>query len=211
MSALILAAAVATFRWLKWAAFLPEKIMSFWLRSVAVLVVFYFAATQVWADACFHPLGLFVRRERPWDRPVPVDPEYDLVIIRDPSVKEAELRIPRQMMVADAAAPASNTRTAIAGVALSAACVAGGLWCLRYRPREIPKKKLVIGFAVIAVLFVAMTRASFTKANGPEQPNRILVPIVKVGDIAVNVRIVDQGDVVELVVTPELADKIKTR
>jgi hypothetical protein len=202
---LILTAAVATFRRWKRIALLPEDVMPSSFRWLASLVLLMLATTQVWADACFHVFG----RRDPLifqDRSAPA-PEYDLVIVRDPSATEAELRIPRRMMVADAAAPASSTRTAIAGLALSAACVAGGLWCLRFRPREIPKKKLLIGFAVIAVLFAVLTLVEFSEANGPEKS----IPTIRLGDIAVNVRIVDQGDAVELVVPAELADKIKAR
>lgn len=187
--------------------------MSSPLRWLAAFVLVLSATTPVWADACFHPRNLFVAAESPWERHerlAPTSPECDFVIVRDPSVKDAELRIPRRLMLADAAAPGS-TRTAMVGLALSAACVGGGLWCLRFRPREIPKKKLMIGAALAAVLIVALTLVSFPEANGHETPTRIMVPTVRLGDIAVNVRIVDEGDAMELVVPPELADKIAAR
>ncbi len=183
--------------------------MSSSLRWFASLVLLLSATTHVWADACFH--NPFVRREGPWSvQPAPA-PEYDLVIVRDPNVKEAELRIPRQMMIADASTPSGGTRTAMVGLALSAAFVGGGLWCMRFRPREIPKKKLLVGVAVIVVLYAALTLVSYSEANPPEPQSRIVLPTTQLGDIAVNVRIVDQGDAVELVVPPELADRITHR
>jgi hypothetical protein len=200
-----------TFAGGKWFSLLPEDVMSSSLRWLASLVLLLSAAPHVWADACLH--NPFVRRETPWERlrSTTPDPEHDLVIVRDASVKEAELRIPRRMMAADASAPGSATRTMMVGVALSAAFVGGGLWCLRFRPREIPRKKLLIGAAVIVVLYAGLTLVSFSEANPPEPPIRIVLPTVQLGDIAVNVRIVDQGGAVELALPPELADKIAAR
>ena len=180
------------------------------LRWIASLVLLTSATTPVWADACFHPRQIFVLENR-GERPYPTAPEHDLVIVRDPSVKEAELRIPRRMMVADGSAPAGTTRTVMVGLALSAAFVGGGLWCLRFRPREVPRKKLAIGVAVIVVLYAVLSQVGFSEANPPEPPTRIVLPTVQLGDIAVNVRFVDQGDAVELVLPPELADRIAAR
>jgi hypothetical protein len=182
--------------------------MSSSLRWLTSLVLVCASATQVWADAGipFCPLNMFARRDRPWNQQPRVEPEYDLVIIRDPNAKEAELRIPRKMMVADASPPA-NTRTAMVGLALSIAIVAFGTWCLRYRPREIPKRKLAFGAAVVALLIAALSVASYAEAR----PQPLPVRLTTIGDIAVTVRMVEQGDRVELVVPPEIADKIAAR
>jgi hypothetical protein len=211
---LILAASVATVRRRNADSLLPETVMPSSLRWLASLVLLMSAATHVWADG---PVPFCLGRPNRFPNVINTEPktaperECDLVIVRDASVKDAELRIPQRMMVADTGAPQNGTRTAMAGLALSAACVAGGLWCLRHRPREIPKKKLLIGVAVVALLFVAVTLVSYSEANGQDAPARIVMPTVQLGDIAVNVRIVDQGDAVELVLPPELADRIAAR
>ncbi|HZZ81022.1 MAG TPA: hypothetical protein VFE62_21150 [Gemmataceae bacterium] len=188
---------------------LQEAVMSSSLRWLTSLLLVCASATQVWADAGipFCPLNMLLRRDRPWNhQQPPVEPEYDLVIVRDANAKEAELRIPRKMMVADASAPAP-TRTAMIGLALSLSVVALGMWCVRYRPREIPKKKLVFGAAVVAMLIAAFSMV--TNADARMRP--ALLPLVTIGEFPVTTYVVDQGDQVQLIVPPAIADKIADR
>lgn len=176
------------------------------LRSFAVLVLLLASATNVWADAAVPPLCIFNwfgRRERPFPPPVPMQTEQEFVILRDPKAERAELRIPRRMMVAEGPAPLS-TRHAIVGLAISAAIVAGGLWCLRYRPRQLPKKKLAIAATVVVLLILAMAAPSFVDARAqiPHIPPRVVLD-----DVEVHIVVVDGGDQVQLVLPPALAEK----
>jgi hypothetical protein len=185
--------------------------MSSALRSFAVLVLILASATPLWADGCFPS---FRRRPSQFDYIAPrAEPEYDLVIVRDPEIKEAELRIPRRLLVA-AASVEGPTRTAMAGLALSAAVVAGGLWCLRFRGPRVPKNKLLVAGALVVLLLAGVVFVNIANADvlppTPEMLTRIQMA-QPIGEIPVNVVIVDAGDRVQLVVPPELADKISAR
>jgi hypothetical protein len=153
-------------------------------------------------------LGWFARRDRPerW-RPTAPEREYDLVILTDPNIQEAELRVPRRMMLADAGGV--QPRMAMAGLAICAAFVGGGMWCLRYRGERIPKKTVsVVGLAAVLILF-GLTLNSYVDAKA--QPIRPPPPVTLFENVEVAVRVVEQGDEVQLVLPPELAARIDGR
>jgi hypothetical protein len=154
-------------------------------------------------------LGGWARREIYKPRAPAADQVHDFEIVCDANVKEAELRIPRRMLLADAST-GNTTRVALTGLALSAAFVGGGLWCLRFRGPKIPRKKLIGAGALASLLAGSLVLASFANGNAPA-PQHPGIPPVQLGDIAASVRIVDQGDHVQLIVPVELADKIKAR
>lgn len=171
------------------------------LRWIAGPLLLLLLTSQAFADAapCFLA---WMRPNRPWDRHLS-EPLRDLTIVSDPDAKQAELRIPRRMMVADAA-PAASPRHAVAGLAISLGVVAAGLWGLRYRPRQIPKKALILSGAVGVLLLALLSTNSFVDAKA--QP--IIMPPVMLFETPVTVTVVDQGNEVLLVVPPELAKKL---
>jgi hypothetical protein len=179
-----------------------EDAMSSALRSFTVFVLLLILAKPIWADACF---PRFTRRENYVPR---VEPEYDLVIVRDPDIKEAELRIPRRLLVASASVE-GPTHTAMAGLALSAAIVAGGLWCVSFRGRRVPKKKLLVAGALVGLLLAGVVFVNIANADVP--PLNQVMGITEVGAVPVKVVMVEQGDAVQLFVPPALADRITGR
>src|ERR1051325_2497268 len=104
------------------------------------------------------------------------------------------------MMVADAS-PQVSTRHALAGLALSASFVGGGLWCLRYRGGQIPRKKVLIAVVVGFVLLSLLTTIDFAGATPPRKPP--LPQVIRLDEVAGDVVFVEQGAEVELVVPPE--------
>ena len=96
----------------------------------------------------------------------------------------------------------------MAGLALSAAFVGGGMWCLRYRTGQIPKKKLLAIAAVLMLLLGGWTMSGFVEAKSP--PSQ-LPTVVLLDGVEVRVCFVPQGDEVQLVLPPELAAKIDPR
>jgi hypothetical protein len=138
-------------------------------------------------------------------------PELDLVILRDSKIEQAELRIPRRLMTAEA--PAVNTtRVAMSGLALSAAFVGGGLWCLRFRGSKIPRKQWLGAAALGLLLAGSLAWTSLADANVPPTPWFEGMPrSVMLGEVSVRVQIVETGDQVQLVVPMALADKIAAR
>ncbi len=179
--------------------------MSFLVRRLASFALLLALASPAWADACIP--GLF-RRGQSNQRFNTPDPEHKLVIVSDPDVKQAELRMPRRLMVAEAAAPEVSTRHALAGLALSVGFVGTGLWCLRFRGTRIPRKKLVVAGVMALLLVGGLAVGNIADANAPAP---YFAPVIQLGDIAVNVVIVDQGDFVQLVVPPEMFGKISAR
>ena|ERR1043165_9082512 len=186
--------------------------MSACLRWLAGFVLLMIVGSDGWADVappC--PFNLFVRRDRPAVRPL-LDPEYDLVILSDPHVKQAELRVPRRMMRASASADISP-RNAMAGLAICTAFVGGGLWCMRYRATELPKKKLLAAGVLLLILLAGLSLGHFVNADSPPQAQPMtVVPLpIQGAEIDVMVQIVDQGNEVQLIVPPALAEKIAAR
>jgi len=181
--------------------------MSSHFRWFAALVLMTMFANDALADAGPPCLVGLLRRDNGVQRRPFVDAEYELVIVSDPNVKEAELRVPRRMLIADASTGGS-TRTAMVGLALSAAFVGGGLWCLRFRGSKIPKQKLIAAGALGVLLVGSLVFVSIGHAKAQPQ---VFPRIVQLGDTTVKVQIVEQGDAVQLVVPTELADKIAAR
>ncbi len=188
--------------------------MSSSLRWLPAPLLVLMVVTELHADVA--PPCLFFsggrRQPRPWEHSEPAKAEHDVVIVRDPEAKIAELKIPRKMMSADASRPVS-TRHAMAGLAISMAFVGGGLWCMCYRAGEIPKKKVLAG-TVIGVLALGLLSVINVADATPPRRSAELIPVaqvVQLGEVDVNVVIVAEGDVIELVVPPEIADKIVGR
>ena len=155
-----------------------------WLAAALLVLAF---ATDACADVvpC---MGGWIRRDRPDFRMqhVPLD-EYDFEIIRDANVQEAELRIPRRMLAAQTPA-ADSTRTAMTGLALSVAFVAGGLWCVSFRGSKIPKKKLIGAGGLAALLVASLAFVSFASADVPALPaTNIDTHRIQLGDVQVQV------------------------
>lgn len=184
--------------------------MSVYLRCLAVPVLFFLTAAQIWADVappCL--LGFFRRGQRDQRFPPPqppADPEHELVIVRDPEAKVAELRVPRRLLAAEAA-PAVSPRHALAGLAIAVGFVAGGLWCLRFRGATIPRKKLVVAGVMTLLLVGGLTVVSVADANMP--PPQYLPPTVELGSVEVTVVMVEEGNALQLVLPPEIADKVR--
>ncbi len=177
------------------------------LRWLAASVVLLAHCAPVGADVC---IGLRARREIVGQHLENQARTCDFEIVRDAGITEAELRIPRRLILADASSGGSS-RTAMAGLALSAAFVGGGLWCLRFHGSRVPTTKW-IGAGLLAVLFAGtLMMGSLADATPPSRGPGLLQTTVKIGEVDVKVQIVEQGDVVQLVVPPELADKIAAR
>ena len=183
--------------------------MSSSLRWFSSLLLLLIMSTPLWADACIG--GAFRRRDRSEVKPeLKADPEHDLVILQDPNIKQAELRIPRRLMLAEAPSGVS-TRHAMAGLALSVGFVGCGLWCLRFRGKQVPRTKLIVAGVMAVLLLGGLTAGNFVNAKA--QPIRPFpVPVVTLADgTPVSVQIVEGGDEVQLIVPPDLADKIMKR
>lgn len=76
-----------------------------WFAGPVVLLLF---SVQLLTDAGPPCLLMWSRRDsRVPQQPIAV-PEYDFVIVSDPNIKEAELRIPRRLLVADASIGATS-------------------------------------------------------------------------------------------------------
>jgi hypothetical protein len=189
--------------------------MSSHLRRFSVPFVLLSIVSQAFADVALEPaarpcfLGWFTRkeRERP-PRPLPgvPQPEHELVIVTDPNATQAELRVPRRLMVANAGAV--NPRNAMVGLAISAAFVGGGLWCLRCKVERVPKKTLCVVGGIVLLVMVGMVLNSYVEAKAQMPPQ----PSVKLFDnVEVTVRVVEQGDEVQLVLPPALAAKFDPR
>src|SRR5436190_139957 len=82
--------------------------------------------------------------------------------------------------------------------------VGGGLWCMRYRVGQIPKKKVLAAVLVGFVLLSLLPMLDFADATPPRRPE--LPRVLKLGEVEVNVTIVEEGNAVELIVPSDLAD-----
>lgn len=183
--------------------------MSSSLRWIASLLLLLIMSTPLWADGCIG--GAFRRRDRSELTPeIKADPEHDLVILQDPNIKQAELRIPRRLMLAEAPSGVS-TRHAMAGLALSVGFVGCGLWCLRFRGKQVPRTKLIVAGGMVVLLLGGLTVGNF--ANAKMQPFQLPPPpVVTLADgTPITVQIVEGGDEVQLMLPPDLADKIMKR
>ncbi len=177
-----------------------------WLAALCVLLQF---AEHACADVA-PCLKVWARRDVAKPPPF-ADREFDLVILRDPKIEQAELRIPRRLATAEAPAQ-RTTRVAMAGLALSAAFVGGGLWCLRFRGQKIPRQKWLGAGALVLLLAGSLAWTSFAEADVVPPPWFEGMPrTVLLGEISVDVQFVETGDQVQLAVPTAWADKIAAR
>lgn len=185
--------------------------MSSHFRRLAVVVMLTASASDALADVAPCLVGWGRRNPRNLSAPpAPEETTLDFEIIRDPNCTQAELRIPRSILIASNGG--GSTRTALAGLALSAAVVTGGLWCVCFRGDKVPRKKLLGAVALVLLLVGSVVFVSLAEANMPPPSglSRFALP-VELAEIDVQVRIVEQGTTIQLVAPPELADKITAR
>ena len=130
-----------------------------------------------------------------------VDKEYDFVVFCAIEYSTGGAHSATRWLRAQGTSTATDGRR-------SPAFVGGGLWCMRYRAGQIPKKTIGAVVAVLLLLIVAMSAGTFVDANAPPP----ILPIAKtvlVHGIEVQVRIFEVGEEVQLIVPPAIADKIQ--
>jgi hypothetical protein len=122
--------------------------------------------------------------------------------------------MPRKLFVAwqaqqNAVAPSEPDaagRSIIAGVALSGAAVAAGLWLLRYRRRPVRLGKAALATAASSLLMLGCLWP-WVRPESPDVPQPIPGAICSG---RVEIELLDEGDTIEVVLPKDMTAKLRT-
>lgn len=162
--------------------------MKRWLSPVLGLLVFAGALSPVWGNGAPPP-----RLAQ-----LPEAKTVDVKVVIDERVKAPRLVIPKALMGDKKGAMLESTPTIVAGLALTLACVSGGVWLVR---RGKVRTIAAVVLALSAVAFGASTLLADIAKPPPPPPT---VPVKLPADITftdkVEVEFVEKGDEVKLLV-----------
>ena len=172
-------------------------------RIAASLALILLVAQGVEADVPSPPIDL-PRQANAERRP--------LAVSSDSPDGQVHLRVPRKLIKSAAAAPVapagagmdSSSGTAMAGLALSGAIVAGGFWLLRYRKRPVHLGKVAATTATTMLLFGCGLWGSWLDA--PVPPPLPIPGAVCSGRVIIEP--VDDGDKIEVLLPKDMAAKL---
>jgi hypothetical protein len=138
--------------------------------------------------------------------------EVKLVVERDERVKEARLVIPQGLLTADKRRTDAGwpLPTLVAGLALAAAFVSGGLWLARRGGRKVA--------AVVLVLSLLALGISALQANAPDRERDLkpkVTPIALPASVTLSgnlvLEVAEKGDSVKLIVNSSMLPKTPTK
>jgi hypothetical protein len=142
--------------------------------------------------------------------------EQKLVVEINESAKQPRLLIPKNLLLTDTPAEAPRkgaflgTSTLMAGLALSLACVTGGLWIAR-RGKGSGLAALCLGVFALAATASSLS-ADIPAPKPPAKPPTVALPADIRLSGRITVLIVEKGDSIKLVVNKSMLGKgVKSR
>jgi hypothetical protein len=131
--------------------------------------------------------------------------EVKLIVESDNRVKTARLIIPRSLLSADRKTSSAGFHlpTIMAGLALTAAVVSGGLWLVRRGP--VRKPAALVLLVSLAVLGSSALYADLpASGRKPPKPRTVKLPGNFILPEKLNLEIVDKGDAVKLIINDSM-------